>query len=880
MTNHAKTAVAGILALALLASALPPATAQAGAASFGSKVAFGDSDFIPQLVVTGTVPIATGAGVGFCRLQLNDQTLVTDDGYYVFAVPGAGLPATLPVNAIRIFPILGKVAGSLVTDADTVERGAACIGGSTGVAFAVAAFTNIWFVNFDQVAGYTAGDCVYLDRDASGTFTRWDIRLTPCTVGSANYAAGTLVELGDADLVNAPGGAAAPTPFPAGAWKAWDSQPNAILDANDRLYASSVPLGTASQPTNNDVRILGGVFGSKVVIGDNDFRPALIAAAGGTLPANILFCRVNLGDTALQTDDGHYLVSTATAAGTVTFTLPVNALRLTAAAGKAAGTLVQEADVIEIGKACADVDAGGVLTASPSTIGFGAIIAGATNVYTLNFDQVGGFTSGDCVYLDVGAPAAVTGTVSRWDVRLTKCVIGSTTYNAGTLMELGDLDLVNSPGAICLSGVACPAGPVFKVGDSQPNAIIDSGDLLYASSVSVAAANRPFTNDVRLLGGNQASLTFGSLVKAGDIDFVPTLTALPAGLATMVFCRIQLGDTSLVTDDGYYIGARAGAGATTVFVNDMRLITVLGKAAGTMVSDADTTEIGKACIAPGGGVAVGFTAGGLTDIFVENFDQIAVPAYTSGDCVYLNRDGVAGLQRWDIRLSKCIIGSTTYNAGTLVELGDLDLTNAPVAGVGFVAFKHWDAQPNVLVDNMDRLYVSTTPLAGITNLPGVNDIRLFGDLTVAQVTPPPPPPPPCPAGQTRNAQGTCVPTEQVPCPTGQTRDASGNCVPPETTSMQLQTLIQQVAALSGQLNQSLAQNAQLQGQISSLNTQLSNQTAQLTTLNSQISSLQTENADLKKKLEEKDKAQKTPGFEAIAVLAALGVAVLVLRRRD
>ena len=479
-----------IAAVAMLLATFPAVNAQA--TSYGSKVMQGDNDFIPTIVA----PPAAAGVMSFCQIALGDTSLVTDDGLYVSNTAAAA--GVLPVNAVRLNTVLGKAPGTLTGDGDNTEVGKACAGaGHVATTFAAAgAIGAIYFLSFDAIAAYTAGDCVYmstgLTAPVGATMVRWDVRLTSCKIGATTYNAGTLVELGDADLQNAPAAVAF-----AGPWGFWDSQPNGVIDGTDRLY-----VGQAAVPTKagvNDVRVLGstGQYGSLVKNGDSDFRPILIAppAAAGVMSV----CRVALGDTSLITDDGIYLSNTAAGAGV----LPVNAIRLNTVLGKAAGTMTGDADNTEVGKACATINpAAGAPLAGHAAVGFAGIGAGAVNVYALSFDAIATYTSGDCVYLDLGLSGADTGIVDRWDVRLTTCMIGATTYNAGTLVELGDADLQNAPGAITL--VVAASAPAWNVWDSQPNGVVDSGDLVYASTTAVAAGKNPALNDVRLFGSASA----------------------------------------------------------------------------------------------------------------------------------------------------------------------------------------------------------------------------------------------------------------------------------------------------------------------------------------------------------------------------------------
>src|SRR5688572_22842005 len=93
----------------------------------------------------------------------------------------------------------------------------------------------------------------------------------------------------------------------------------------------------------------------------------------------------------------------------------------------------------------------------------------------------------------------------------------------------------------------------------------------------------------------QGSLSFGSQVKYGDSDFVPTLAAGPMAAPQAPFiCQINFGDPATIQDDGFYLVFRgvAPAAGAVLANNDVRLVAPsgMGKTSGTLITDADTVE--------------------------------------------------------------------------------------------------------------------------------------------------------------------------------------------------------------------------------------------------------------------------------------------------
>jgi hypothetical protein len=206
-----------------------------------------------------------GAGkTFFCQVNLGDPSLATDDGYYFQDAATAG--TTLLANAVRLRAVGSNGPGTLVKANETAEVGKTCRAVPIPVTFGAAtAKGDLFAQSFGSSSGYAAGSCVYYHNSATSGLQALDLRLTNCTAGTTAYGAGSLVQSGDQDKANAPAAIALGT---GAAFKFWDSKPNGILDGGDLLYVSSTPLATAAIPSLNDVRILGGAFGTKVTASD------------------------------------------------------------------------------------------------------------------------------------------------------------------------------------------------------------------------------------------------------------------------------------------------------------------------------------------------------------------------------------------------------------------------------------------------------------------------------------------------------------------------------------------------------------------------------------------------------------------------------------
>lgn len=220
----------------ILTLVLPVATAQVG--TFGSQVKLGDLDYVPQTKAASIAISVNEADLGTPGSAI-DNCILLDTAST--AAAGAQL------KDVRLTACLGKAAGTLIEDADTIER---------GNAYPRVPAAVLRYVDINANAKYDKGDYVYLTTAASGLVaTRatgtWTIRVTPVLT----YAAATFVKADDSDVSQFGASAAALTMSVAEREdKGWYFINNAVGYAKNSLIpANSLRVGgpVAGQP---DVR--------------------------------------------------------------------------------------------------------------------------------------------------------------------------------------------------------------------------------------------------------------------------------------------------------------------------------------------------------------------------------------------------------------------------------------------------------------------------------------------------------------------------------------------------------------------------------------------------------------------------------------------------
>jgi hypothetical protein len=448
-------------------------------------------------------------------------------------------------------------------------------------------------------------------------------------------------------------------------------------------------------------------FGTQVKLGDVDFRPTAVGAQTVIAFQDTAAERIVMIDFGITGDvNDNCIYYHPSAAGTTVVNFDI---RLTPCQGKAAGTFVGDTDTVE--KATAFVT---YAATTDSAARFGDV------------NNNGRLDSGDCVFFVMRTEAGVTTTPPNivastgnndWTIRLTPCGAKA----AGTLVFASDSDFTSYGTATTLLAIATSGVAFF---DADNSAGLTTGDNVYFVPVAVAAGGLFPQFSVRLVGTAGA---FGSQLKLGDTDFVPTafganvaISGGAFGTAGRVF-SIDLGITGQVTDDCYYY--RHSAAATVAPVNfDVRLTPCQGKAAGTLVGDSDTVE--KA--------TTGQVSPALT---VKYADVNNNGRYDSGDCVYVGTGAATvliasttsnpGPGVWTLRLTPC----ATYAAGTLVFASETDFTSysAAVSQTGWAGFgmSFFDADNTGTITTGDLVYFATQATGAGVAFPN-HAVRIVG----------------------------------------------------------------------------------------------------------------------------------------------------------
>jgi hypothetical protein len=191
--------------------------------------------------------------------------------------------------------------------------------GATSIALAV--------VHIDfGVVGDVNDDCTYLDIDASGTVTNFDVRMTPCQ----GKAVGSTIVDSDTVEKSAAGAIVTTTAIvPSFA----DVNNNGRYDSGDYVYADTTAgagIVATTGPTVYTLRITpagGKAAGTYVFAGDSDFVSYGAATSVGTVFSVAWFDADLSAAGAFTTGDSPYLVPVAAglAAGSV---FPLNSVRL------------------------------------------------------------------------------------------------------------------------------------------------------------------------------------------------------------------------------------------------------------------------------------------------------------------------------------------------------------------------------------------------------------------------------------------------------------------------------------------------------------------------------------------------------------------------
>jgi hypothetical protein len=512
MNNTSKSLLAVVLVAAFALSALP-ATAQT-AAAFGSQIKLGDSDHIP---VTGAASIAVG-------VNMLDFGVVGDVSDNCVILNTTGASDAVSNFDIRVTPCQGKAAGTLIGDADTVEKTAP---GAT----ALVAGTRVAYADVNNNGRYDFGDYVYLttgtapNLHASTSNTQFTVRLT----AAGGFAAGTFVYAGNADIVSY--GGAATTLTSSVAWFDHDLSASGAFTSGDNAYLvpAAATLASGSLFPLNSVRLnsgnVAGSFGTQTAVGHRDHIVVSSASAGVVIEAANSILRLNLG-VANDINDDCIVANMDGGSAVTNFDI-----RLTPCQGKAAGTLISDADTVEKQA---------------------SVVAGSANVrvFYADVNNNGRYDAGDYVYIVENSAAAPT-TLLAPNAALTQYTVRLTPAGgkaAGTIVFAGDSDFVSYGSSVL--NVNAGAFETFSWFDADlSSGTFTLGDSAYLSqgAGAVLGTGQLFPLNAVRLGGPAIVANPGSGSTTTTTTSAPTTTTTAAPTTTTTAPTTTAAPTTTTT---------------------------------------------------------------------------------------------------------------------------------------------------------------------------------------------------------------------------------------------------------------------------------------------------------------------------------------------
>lgn len=282
----------------------------------------------------------------------------------------------------------------------------------------------------------------------------------------------------------------------------------------------------------------------------------------------------------------------------------------------------------------------------------------------------------DCLYLD----SDNSFTISVGDIRITASSCGGS-YTPGSAVKESDVDIGNplyapyifpNPSYVrgdadLTTGLTAFLATERHAENINSNGNYDYGEWIY-NEAGGTVANQVDAGDVRLTSVTIGGITYaaGTTVAAGDLD---------EGTVLVNFLTDELHDESVTVDGAYTAGENIykdldGSGSVTV--GDQRL---------TIVTSGAYTYIYNSFVREDEDVGDTLTAFPANELYYDaNGDTI----YSPGEWVYRDVDTSGTVTAGDIRLSTVIIGSSSYLAGSVCQVGELDVdkgyTLTPFAG--------------------------------------------------------------------------------------------------------------------------------------------------------------------------------------------------------
>ncbi|MEK6986092.1 MAG: hypothetical protein AABX89_06905 [Candidatus Thermoplasmatota archaeon] len=355
----------------------------------------------------------------------------------------------------------------------------------------------------------------------------------------------------------------------------------------------------------------------------------------------------------------------------------------------------------------------------------GVVVEAANTLLRIGFGVSTEITD-DCIIANLDGGAVV----SNFDIRLTPCQGKA----AGTF--IADTDTVEKQGPL----TAASANVRAFYADVNNNARYDAGDAVYLVENSAAppttllapnAALTQYTVRLTAIGGKAA----GTIVFSGDADFTSYATAVVA-LNAGAFETFSWFDADLsggfTTGDAPYLapGTTAVLGVGKLLpLNAIRLGTTnpaggFGSQVNLGATDFRPTIQLIADPDGGGGLAAG------APVFLRA--TLGDSAVITDDCIYASfvNQGAATFQldTFDVRLTEC----QGKKAGTLVK--DTDTIEKMAVGTGVAAEAHRlavaDAKPDASYKLDDYVYIvigAATPNLRDSTAPGAYSLRLLNN---------------------------------------------------------------------------------------------------------------------------------------------------------
>ena len=599
-----------------------------------------------------------------------------------FALVASLAAAVIPtVSAQGALPGAGTFVGP--TDPDTTYA----------LAAPAPAFADIGFVDTNSDGSIQNGEPVYLTRDAAAPFkvAVGDVRLT----SAFGKAAGTITSGGDDDfdrtLDITPLAAAGDFCFyffDADTNTAYNLGDLVVVHVNAAACATGVGATAAQTIGINDIALHGATAFTQTVVSTSGYNSPLTVGTAAMVFAQIGFFNGD-GDAGYSTADTVYF----NLAGVV---LPgvvnIADVRLTKLVSNAAGVQITATDIETTYALVSDAGLTNTFGAAPTCF--------------VDVDGNGVYNAGEPAYLQAAAACGVD-SVAAGDYRL----IGAQGFMGGTLVKGSDDDFARDTIAL-VTPVA-----LFCFFDADGTGAYSAGDVLYLETG--AAGGTVTVNDIALSGANAFTTVTAATTGLNNACIVAVgAGGFPAGFDnTVAFADIGVFDADGIgaalrtTGDFLYLDFDSSA---TPSINDLRMTKVGSLAAGTLVKvgDIDTQYTLTVIAAP-------YTVLCYVDLDGDAAQDINEPAYLTLGCA-------GGVVANSVRL----VANAPYMGGTLVKGSDDDFSRALTAGAA-VIFCYYDANGNAVYDYQENLYIDVT--AACTPV-SANDIQLTGANAGQRVT--------------------------------------------------------------------------------------------------------------------------------------------------